>query len=305
MTHYDTLEVSPSASPEVIRAAYKSLIQRFHPDRHPGDEAIAERAAAIAQAYDVLSDPARRAAYSESLRQHSALRPPERRLQPVRSGAAPASRINWWWLLFLVAAAGVVWGVASLSGNRNDPRAELASMRQQFASGAATEAQKRALYLRKQDILEQHPELLRAVSAERTQDLATRTFDLLEAPLVVQVGGDTAGATGPSAELTIQRVSLLVGSFDAPALLAHIARHRARLVQDVSARLARQDPARLARPQADVHLKRLVQDAVSASLGADPGQDYPSTWFESPGRHGVVDVLLPESFGLVQLSSLR
>jgi curved DNA-binding protein CbpA len=55
--HYDTLEVHPRASQEVIRAAYRSLMQRYHPDRNPGDVAAAARAASIAQAYDVLSDP--------------------------------------------------------------------------------------------------------------------------------------------------------------------------------------------------------------------------------------------------------
>ncbi|WP_413500648.1 J domain-containing protein [Psychrobacter maritimus] len=36
-THYDTLMVSRNASPEVIRAAFKSLSQKYHPDKnnHP------------------------------------------------------------------------------------------------------------------------------------------------------------------------------------------------------------------------------------------------------------------------------
>ncbi|MCS6804710.1 MAG: DnaJ domain-containing protein, partial [Blastocatellia bacterium] len=36
-THYDNLKVARNAPPEVIRAAYKTLSQRFHPDRNPGD----------------------------------------------------------------------------------------------------------------------------------------------------------------------------------------------------------------------------------------------------------------------------
>ncbi|MBB2484465.1 DnaJ domain-containing protein, partial [Mitsuaria sp. WAJ17] len=72
MNHYDTLEVSARASPEVLRAAYRSLIQRFHPDRRPDDPEAAARAAAITEAYDVLSDPVRRAAYDEWLQtQHA------------------------------------------------------------------------------------------------------------------------------------------------------------------------------------------------------------------------------------------
>ena len=60
-THYDNLQVSRQASPEVIRAAYKSLVQKWHPDRHPGQRQEAERVIRIiSQAFEVLSDPARR-----------------------------------------------------------------------------------------------------------------------------------------------------------------------------------------------------------------------------------------------------
>ena len=38
-SHYDILEVSHTASPEVIRAAYRSLMQRYHPDKNPGRNA--------------------------------------------------------------------------------------------------------------------------------------------------------------------------------------------------------------------------------------------------------------------------
>ncbi len=65
-THYDILEVSPAASDPVIRAAYRSLAQRYHPDRckEPG---AAERMKAINEAYGVLSDPARRRRYDDQL----------------------------------------------------------------------------------------------------------------------------------------------------------------------------------------------------------------------------------------------
>ncbi len=37
-THYDNLKVARDAPPEVIRAAYKTLCHKFHPDRHGGSE---------------------------------------------------------------------------------------------------------------------------------------------------------------------------------------------------------------------------------------------------------------------------
>lgn len=59
-THYDNLKVARNAPPEVIRAAYKTLSQRFHPDRNPGNTEAARIMAIINSSYDVLSDPAKR-----------------------------------------------------------------------------------------------------------------------------------------------------------------------------------------------------------------------------------------------------
>ena len=56
-THYDNLKVTADASDEVIRAAYRALSQKHHPDRNP-DNADAHRIMSIInQSYAVLSDP--------------------------------------------------------------------------------------------------------------------------------------------------------------------------------------------------------------------------------------------------------
>jgi hypothetical protein len=60
--YYTTLEVSPSASPEVITSAYRSLARKYHPDANPSPDANAKMKA-INAAYDVLSDPNKRAGY--------------------------------------------------------------------------------------------------------------------------------------------------------------------------------------------------------------------------------------------------
>lgn len=61
-THYDNLQVARNASPEVIKGAYKYLSQKWHPDKHPSDQAKAERISKIInEAYVVLSDPQARA----------------------------------------------------------------------------------------------------------------------------------------------------------------------------------------------------------------------------------------------------
>lgn len=59
-THYDNLKVARKAPQEVIRAAYKALSQKYHPDKNPGDEKAARIMAILNSAYGTLSDPLRR-----------------------------------------------------------------------------------------------------------------------------------------------------------------------------------------------------------------------------------------------------
>lgn len=60
-THYDNLKVTRNAPPEVIRAAYKTLSQKYHPDKHPGNVNAVRVMSLINASYDVLSDPVQRA----------------------------------------------------------------------------------------------------------------------------------------------------------------------------------------------------------------------------------------------------
>lgn len=69
VTHYDNLRVARNAPLEVIRAAYKTLSQKYHPDRNPGDPEAARIMAILNASYDVLSNPEKRAAHDRWLAQ--------------------------------------------------------------------------------------------------------------------------------------------------------------------------------------------------------------------------------------------
>ncbi len=61
LDYYEALQVSPGAEPDTIHRIYRLLAQRFHPDnRETGD---ANRFRLVSEAYQELSDPARRARY--------------------------------------------------------------------------------------------------------------------------------------------------------------------------------------------------------------------------------------------------
>ena len=64
--YYQILQVHPSAEPEIITAAYKKLLDKYHPDHNPGNEQWAtEKSKEINNAYDVLEDPLKRREYDK------------------------------------------------------------------------------------------------------------------------------------------------------------------------------------------------------------------------------------------------
>lgn len=65
--YYAILQVSPTAEKEVIGAAYRKLAQKYHPDTNKSPEAE-EKMKRINAAYEVLSDPDKRAAYDATRR---------------------------------------------------------------------------------------------------------------------------------------------------------------------------------------------------------------------------------------------
>ena len=61
--YYEALGASRSASADDLKKAYRKLAMQFHPDRNPGDKSAEQKFKDINEAYDVLKDDQRRAAY--------------------------------------------------------------------------------------------------------------------------------------------------------------------------------------------------------------------------------------------------
>lgn len=118
-THYDNLKVSRHAPQEVIRASYKALSQKYHPDKNPGDEKAARIMAIVNTAYNILSDPIRRKEHddwiaseewevewveSSNAKEGQPRKGPEaawdaqQQQQPARPRRAHLARDSRWWL---------------------------------------------------------------------------------------------------------------------------------------------------------------------------------------------------------------
>lgn len=62
---YQTLGVSRQADKDEIQKAYRKLARKYHPDMNPGDKGAQEKFKRVQEAYDVLSDSQKRAAYDQ------------------------------------------------------------------------------------------------------------------------------------------------------------------------------------------------------------------------------------------------
>ncbi|MDG1727394.1 MAG: molecular chaperone DnaJ [Emcibacteraceae bacterium] len=63
--YYDTLGVDRSADAAGLKSAYRKLAMKYHPDRNPGDAAAEAKFKEVSEAYDILKDDQKRAAYDQ------------------------------------------------------------------------------------------------------------------------------------------------------------------------------------------------------------------------------------------------
>ncbi len=83
--YYKILGVDRNASKEDIKKAYRKLALKTHPDRNPGDKKAEEKFKEINEAYQVLSDPEKRARYDQLGASYN----------QWQQGGAPAGGFNW------------------------------------------------------------------------------------------------------------------------------------------------------------------------------------------------------------------
>lgn len=93
-THYDVLKVSQDADTDIIRAAYRVMAKKYHPDTFSGEAppAASQAMSRLNLAHEVLSNPDRRAEYDRSLQREQHSRPlpsPEPEPEPQYFDYAP------------------------------------------------------------------------------------------------------------------------------------------------------------------------------------------------------------------------
>lgn len=152
--YYAILGVARDAEDEVISAAYKALMKKYHPDKFSGSDA--ERARLINEAYEVLKNPAKRRAYDsaraqggaeQSRSQSAKTDTPPPGPQPSHSSNTvhaepqavdPSERNSWGVGIFIVIVVGLFGGAAYLI-NLNAAESGVASVEDVMSADNVTE----------------------------------------------------------------------------------------------------------------------------------------------------------------------
>lgn len=98
MNYYNELEVTPTASTAVIKAAYKAQVKHYHPDVFKGDKLFAtNKLKTLNEAYEVLCNPSKRLEYDKLFNftnQQKNTNPKETKQQKTANNTMNNSRSN-------------------------------------------------------------------------------------------------------------------------------------------------------------------------------------------------------------------
>ena len=304
LTHYDTLEVSPKASAEVIRAAYKSLMQRHHPDKQGAAAPSDDRATHIAQAYSVLSDPGQRAAYDQTLALPSL--PLNGIAVPARANTKyrpPPDRKAWyvWYAWALIATILVAGGVIlTQSKKRLDSKPAPSDVRPGERQKGGTVSGPTAT-----DPLSQStaPSGADMPAAQASASLLARTLMPYALDLSVELAA--RNADNDRHVLTIPELGLRVGAPEPLRWVQKLEAQRQDILRQLLVRLAAVPFDELAKPEADLYLKSLMAHTVAQAIGLPPALlvSPVAPPVVSPGDPALVpvqpiEVLIPQGFRL-------
>jgi hypothetical protein len=269
MNCYEILEVSQNASPEVIKAAYKSLMQRYHPDKNPDNAEVAAHALNVVQAYELLSDVGRRAAYDISLKQQLAVG-----LQAGRNenaGVRTSLVTNGLQWKHDRLSYGILWILITLI--------ILVSLTVMYQLNGGQRAEMSRISLPKPDAI---------VSLN---EAVPKTIPVFISNLTVEING-AGGLPGDTTRvLTIPTLGLKVGAFDADNVLRYIENNKEQIRQNLEQKLVYAKYDDLIKLDGEQYLKDLVKDSIANSTGIPRSE-------ETVEQYGVVDILLPRSFSV-------
>jgi hypothetical protein len=280
-------------------------MQRYHPDKNPNNAEIAAHAVQVVQAYEVLSDLNKRAAYNIKLKRQLA---DNLNVIRDRSGGrrptAVAKDKKSYWTLWLLIALTILFGLFAMSLLRNtqSSESELKGIRMSLEGNNLTQEQ-----IQKQiqeqsnridEILGAYQEIPGQESSERMNEVSARTIPIYISNLTVELN-ISDGFSGDAARiLNIPILGVKVGAFDAEKVLRFVHNNKDLIRKKLEEELVNAKYDELIKVDGEQYLKNIVMDSIGDTTGTNRYKDDPIYGEEASGRYGVVDILLPRSFSV-------
>lgn len=293
MNYYEILEIHPKASKEVVKAAYKSLMQRYHPDKNPDNTEAARHAALIAQAYGVISDENQRSIYDLQLKEQAEKvyarateNYPVQSLRRAPQNRQIAEKNNAWYAWLLISVI-LLSGFLILFLAKEKPPQPLLPLHAQAEGGTPAGKQNPA------DL--ERPPLPPPEPGQRPAGPAARTLQLSSSAMTVRL----KDADQREHVLSIPLLFVKVGSHDSEKFIRDLERRKDAISRQLGDRLAYASYEELAsKGEGEKYLKKTILDALDSITGTNRFEEYPPAGLESPGRYGAVDIILLEPFSL-------
>lgn len=305
MDHYDILEVSPKASAEVIRAAYKSLMQRNHPDKNADAlESTTARAALIAQAYAVLSDPQQRRSYDESRLQGLPAERSPGGLSRGGSSASPwgrqggrttsASWRTWYGTALVISIICAGGAILVLSKRSAAPAAAVQESRPPLPRANETQLVANDA---ERSVRPASTAALSGAIDESAAELQARTISSFVTDLSIELASSDPAPTSAAHVLHIPNLGLRFTQGQA-GLAQRIEEQRSAVIQQLLTTLGKAEYQELIKPDGDLYLKKLIEQAVCAGICLDESAALSSAVRSTQSQKLPLDALLPLSFSV-------
>lgn len=288
MSLYKTLGVRATARPEVIRAAYKKLMQRYHPDKNAGDAAAEMKAQQISQAFQILSDRVLRAKY-DSERHQRLLRLPRLR-KGVGFSLPEVTPVMVWVTLFIVFVALLVTAAGLYKRYEQRQAIALQQMEERYA------LQRKEQQDNEKKRLEQEAqEELWAAARADTQARAQRTIPIFDSHRYVAIK-DKGMVQG----FILPPVDVYIGKESSEKMASNISLRRAGLRKAVLRELGRIRAKDLTNNAAEGAVSASILRALNDSiLGRDRQGQLCRRDFDEYVCHGIETVIFRGSVELV------
>ena len=286
MNYYEILEIHPKASKEVVKAAYKSLMQRYHPDKNPDNAEAARHAALIAQAYGIISDENQRSIYDLQLKEQAekvySRAPANDPVQSLRRTPKTRQAVekNNAWYAWLLISVILLSGFLILFLAKENPPQPLPHLHAQAESGAPA--------------LKQNPADLERPHLPAPEP-AAKTIQLSSSVMTVSL----KDAEQREHVLSIPLLLVKVGAYDSEKFIRDIERRKDAISRQLADQLAYASYEELSsKDEGEKYLKKTILDALGSITETNRFEDYPPAGLESPSHYGAVDILLPQFFSL-------